>query len=76
MITLILSYVNQFPDFMTIIGYVLVALECLIVLTKFLQIIVDPASKFGKFLSKLLKGLHFLKEEVKKQKDDTEESDD
>ena len=40
-------------------------LEGLLVLIKFLQYIVDPQSRFGKFLSKLLKGMTFLKGEAK-----------
>lgn len=40
-------------------------LEALLVFIKFLQYIVDPQSRFGKFLSKLLKGMTFLKGEAK-----------
>ena len=76
MVTLFLSYVNQFPNLMVVIGYVLMVLESLIVTIKFLQYIVDPASKFGRFLTKFLKGVVFLKDEVKDVIDDSEESDD
>jgi hypothetical protein len=53
-------------------------LEGLVVIITFLQYIVDPKSKFGKFLKKLLKGITFVKgktEEMTKKdkKDKTEE---
>ena len=47
-----------------ILGYVLISLEILLVLVKFLQYLVPASSKFGKFLRKLFKGLKFLKKEV------------
>jgi len=60
MMTLILGLILD-ADWLTVIGYALVALEAFIVLTRFLQIIVNPNSAFGKFLPKLLKGFVFLK---------------
>lgn len=60
MITLLLDVFLQL-DWLTIVGYALVALEAFIVLTRFLQIVVNPNSAFGKFLPKLLKGFVFLK---------------
>ena len=40
-------------------------LEALLVVIKFLQYIVDPNSKFGKFLSRLLKGIKYVQDEAK-----------
>lgn len=61
MITLILGEIQQ-ADVLVIIGYVTAGLEVLLVLIKFLQYIVNPKSKFGIFLAKLLKGIKFLKD--------------
>lgn len=64
MITYICSMINN-DQIQEYIGIVLMILEGLLVLIKFLQYIVDPQSRFGKFLSKLLKGMAFLKGEAK-----------
>ncbi len=63
MITYICSIINN-DQVQEYIGIVLMILEALLVFIKFLQYIVDPESKFGKFLSKLLKGLKFVKDET------------
>lgn len=64
MITYICSIINN-DQIQEYIGIVLMILEALLVLIKFLQYIVDPQSRFGKFLLKLLKGMTFLKGEAK-----------
>lgn len=64
MITYICSIINN-DQIQEYIGIALMILEALLVLIKFLQYIVDPQSRFGKFLSKLLKGMTFLKGEAK-----------
>ena len=64
MITYICSIINN-DQIQEYIGIVLMILEALLVVIKFLQYIVDPNSKFGKFLSKLLKGIKFVQDEAK-----------
>lgn len=64
MITYICSIINN-DQIQEYVGIALMILEALLVLIKFLQYIVDPQSRFGKFLSKLLKGTTFLKGEAK-----------
>ena len=64
MITYICSIINN-DQIQEYVGIALMILEALLVLIKFLQYIVDPQSRFGKFLSKLLKGMTFLKGEAK-----------
>lgn len=64
MITYICSIINN-DQIQEYVGIALMILEALLVLIKFLQYIVDPQSRFGKFLSKLLKGMTFLKCEAK-----------
>ena len=63
MITYICSIItnNQIQEY---IGIVLMVAEALLVIIRFLQYIVDPDSKFGKFLSRLLKGIKFIKDEA------------
>lgn len=56
MITLIFSVVEAI-DIGLILGYILSACEILIVVCTLISYFVDPASKFGKFLSKFMKGL-------------------
>lgn len=64
MITYMSSIINN-DQIQEYVGIALMILEALLVLIKFLQYIVDPQSRFGKFLSKLLKGMTFLKGEAK-----------
>lgn len=64
MVTYICSLINN-DQIQEYIGIALMILEGLLVLIKFLQYIVDPETRFGKFLSKLLKGMTFLKGEAK-----------
>ena len=64
MITYICSIINN-DQIQEYVGIALMILEALLVLIKFLQYIVDRQSRFGKFLSKLLKGMTFLKGEAK-----------
>lgn len=64
MITFICSIITN-DTIQEIIGIVLMCLEALLVVFKFLQYLVEPESKFGKFLSRLLKGITFVKGEVK-----------
>ena len=64
MITYICSIITN-DQIQEYIGIVLMVLEALLVVIKFLQYIVDPNSKFGKFLSRLLKGIKFVQDEVK-----------
>lgn len=64
MITFICSIITN-DQIQEIIGIILMILEALLVIIKFLQYLVEPSSKFGKFLAKLLKGLVFVKSEVK-----------
>lgn len=63
MITYICSIItnNQIQEY---IGIVLMVAEALLVIIRFLQYIVNPDSKFGKFLSRLLKGIKFVKDEA------------
>ena len=64
MITYICSIIDN-DQIQEYVGIAIMILEALLVLIKFLQYIVDPQSRFGKFLSKLLKGMTFLKGEAK-----------
>lgn len=68
MITFICSIITN-DQIQEYIGIVLMVLEALLVLIKFLQYIVEPNSKFGKFLSKLLRGLKFVKDETQHASD-------
>ena len=70
MITYICSIINN-DQIQEYIGIVLMILEAVLVLIKFLQYVVDPQSRFGKFLAKLLKGMTFLKGEAKNLKNMT-----
>ena len=63
MITFICSIITN-DQIQEYIGIVLMVLEAMLVVIKFLQYIVDPNSKFGKFLSKLLRGIKFVKDEA------------
>lgn len=63
MITLLLGTVNA-SEWQQILGLILTGLEVLIVLASFLQMFIDPESKFGKFLKKFLKGITFVKEKI------------
>ena len=60
MITYICSIITN-DKIQEYIGIVLMVAEALLVIIRFLQYIVDPESKFGKFLSRLLKGIKFIK---------------
>ena len=64
MITYICSIITN-DQIQEYIGIVLMILEALLVVIKFLQYIVDPNSKFGKLLSRLLKGIKFVQDEAK-----------
>ena len=64
MITYICSIITN-DQIQEYIGIVLMVLEALLVVIRFLQYIVDPNSKFGKFLSRLLKGIKFVQGEAK-----------
>lgn len=75
MITYICSIINN-DQIQEYIGIVLMILEAVLVLIKFLQYVVDPQSRFGKFLAKLLKGMTFLKGEAKNLKNMTEAEND
>ena len=75
MITYICSIINN-DQIQEYIGIVLMILEAVLVLIKFLQYVVDPQSRFGKFLAKLLKGMTFLKGEAKNLKNITEVEND
>lgn len=63
MITYICSIITN-DKIQEYIGIVLMVAEALLVIIRFLQYIVDPDSKFGKFLSRLLKGIKFIKDEA------------
>ena len=63
MITFICSIITN-DQIQEYIGIVLMVLEAMLVVIKFLQYIVEPNSKFGKFLSKLLRGIKFVKDEA------------
>lgn len=69
MITLLLSQMTS-AEWQEILGLILTGLEVLLVFIAFLQILVDPESKFGKFLKKLLKGITFVKGKVSDFKDE------
>ena len=73
MVTLLLAQISQ-TQWMDVLGIILVVLEVIIVVIKFLQYLVPADSKFGVFLSKLLKGIHFVKSSIPKDKKD-EDSD-
>ena len=75
MITYICSIINN-DQIQEYVGIVLMILEAVLVLIKFLQYVVDPQSRFGKFLAKLLKGMTFLKGEAKNLKNITEVEND
>jgi len=64
MITFICSIITN-DNIQEIVGIILMCLEVLLVALKILQYLVEPESKFGKFLSRLLKGITFVKDEVK-----------
>lgn len=66
MLTLLIGAINA-SEWQEILGLILMGLEIVIVIITFLQFIVDPKSKFGKFLKKLLKGITYVKGEVEKQ---------
>lgn len=72
MLTLILSAIqdNRFGE---ILGYILSALEVAIVILTLLSFFVDPKSKFGKFLSKFLKGLYKAKKYVEDEETKSKE---
>lgn len=75
MFTLICSASLQF-NAGEIIGYIIMILEILLVLIKFLQVLVPSESKFGKFLAKFLKGITFVNKTVHdKKKEDKSSSD-
>ena len=57
-------------EWQEILGLILTGLEVLLVFIAFLQILVDPESKFGKFLKKLLKGITFVKGKFSELKDE------
>lgn len=57
-------------EWQEILGLILTGLEVLIVLTSFLQILIDPESKFGLFLKKFLKGITFVREKVEEKIDE------
>ena len=71
MITYICSIITN-DQIQEYIGIVLMILEALLVVIKFLQYIVNPNSKFGKFLSRLLKGIKFVQDEAKNAADKIE----
>lgn len=66
MFTLLISFATA-AEWQQILGLILTGLEVLLVIIGFLQYIVDPESKFGKFLAKLLKGITFVKGKVEEQ---------
>jgi len=68
MMTLLTSFLTNL-EWQEISGFILTGLEALLVLVALLQYFVDPKSKFGKFLKKLLKGITFVKGEVEKRSD-------
>lgn len=63
MITLLLGTISA-AEWQEILGLILTGLEVLLVLVAFLQILIDPESKFGKFLKKFLKGITFVKGKI------------
>ena len=75
MVTFILAKFLQLNS-AEVVGYVLMALESLLVLTKFIEILVPAESKFAKFLQRLLKGLNFVKKSVANTKDENSEKSD
>lgn len=75
MITYICSIITN-DQIQEYIGIVLMILEALLVVIKFLQYVVDPNTKFGKFLSKLLKGIKFVQDEAKTASDKIEKEQD
>lgn len=76
MFTLLIGFVNA-AEWQEILGLILTGLEILLVLVAFLQILVDPKSKFGKFLKKFLKGITFVKGKIEeaKNKDKTDKTE-
>lgn len=75
MITYICSIITN-DQIQEYIGIALMVLEALLVVIKFLQYIVDPNTKFGKFLSRLLKGIKFVQDEAKTASDKIEKEQD
>ena len=63
MVTLLAGMITA-DQIQQIIGIILAILEGLLILTKFLQYIVPVESRFGQFLSRLFKGLTFLKDKT------------
>lgn len=74
MVTLFFSSIAQYVP-LEILGWILFALEFMLVLIKFLQYFVDPESKFGHFLAKALKGFKFLKSEFSSEDEDKSDSE-
>jgi hypothetical protein len=72
MITLLIGTLSA-AEWQEILGLILTGLEVLLVLVAFLQILVDPESKFGKFLKKLLKGITFVKGKIEESKNKDKE---
>ena len=86
MITLILSESAQ-NEIGVILGYIISALEIVIVLLTTLSFFIPADSKVGKVLSKVLKGLYIAKsvassvaekekDETEKDKDDSDQKED
>lgn len=75
MITFICSIITN-DQIQEYIGIVLMILEALLVVIKFLQYLVDPNTKFGKFLSRLLKGVKFVQDEAKSASNKIEKEQD
>lgn len=59
MISYLICVANNIP--MKWLSYIIMALEILLVIIKFLQMLVPENSKFGQFLKKLLPAIKFLK---------------
>jgi hypothetical protein len=78
MLTLLLGAITGI-ELITVVGYVLAACEGLIVLVHLVSFFVEPESKFGKFLAKVLKGLRASKEYatkvIEKLDDETEDKE-
>lgn len=69
MVTLLIGTLSA-AEWQQILGLILTGFEVLLVVIGFLQILVNPESKFGKFLKKLLKGITFVKGEFEKMTDE------
>ena len=57
MITLIMSTIATYPEYYRIIGYVLTAIEALMIIIRIIYNFTPEGSKFARFLEFIFKGL-------------------